>query len=71
MRRLLLAVPCCHKFLNTRLNIPDLAAIHHHGILHQRLADIVTDTIRALLLEVMGYRSEVIEFISPNTPAQT
>jgi SAM-dependent methyltransferase len=68
--RLVLAVPCCHKYLNTRLNIPDLAPIHHHGILHQRLADIITDTFRALFLEVMGYRAEVIEFISPEHTAR-
>jgi SAM-dependent methyltransferase len=68
--RLLLAVPCCHNYLNTRLNIPDLAPIHHQGILHQRLADIITDTFRALLLEVMGYRAEVIEFISPEHTAR-
>jgi SAM-dependent methyltransferase len=67
--KLLLAVPCCHKFLNARLNISDLAPVHHHGILHERLADIITDTFRALILEVMGYHAEVIEFISPeHTP---
>jgi SAM-dependent methyltransferase len=63
--KLILAVPCCHKDLNARLNIPALTPIHHHGILHQRLADIITDTARALLLKVMGYRAQVIEFISP------
>jgi SAM-dependent methyltransferase len=68
--RLILAVPCCHKYLNTRVHIPDLTPVHHHGILHQRLADIVTDTFRALFLEVMGYRAEVIEFISPEHTAR-
>jgi SAM-dependent methyltransferase len=68
--RLILAVPCCHKFLNSRLHIPDLTPVHRHGILHQRLADIVTDTFRALFLEVMGYRAEVIEFISPEHTAR-
>jgi SAM-dependent methyltransferase len=61
---LILAVPCCHKNLNSQLNIPSLAPIHHHGILHQRQADLITDAFRALLLKVLGYRAEVIEFIS-------
>ena len=68
--RLVLAVPCCHKELNGRLQIAALAAVHRQGILHQRQADIVTDTFRALLLEVMGYRAEVIEFISAEHTAR-
>ena len=34
------------------------------GILRQRTADLVTDAFRALALRIMGYRTEVIEFIS-------
>jgi len=67
---LILAVPCCHRHLNATLRIPALAPIHHHGILHQRQADLITDTFRALLLKVMGYRAEVIEFISPEHTAR-
>ncbi|HEY4329367.1 MAG TPA: SAM-dependent methyltransferase [Phycisphaerae bacterium] len=68
--RLLLAVPCCHQDINARLHIPALAPLHHHGILHQRQADLITDTFRALILKVMGYRAEVIEFISPEHTAR-
>lgn len=68
--RLIMAVPCCHKNLNTTLHITGLTSVHRHGILHQRLADIVTDTFRALLLDVMGYRAEVIEFITPEHTAR-
>jgi hypothetical protein len=68
--KLLLAVPCCHKHLNSQLDIPALRPIHRHGILHQRQADLVTDAFRALILRVMGYRTEVIEFISPEHTAR-
>ena len=44
--------------------------MHRHGILHQRLADVVTDAFRALILRVMGYRADVIEFISPEHTAR-
>jgi SAM-dependent methyltransferase len=68
--KLILAVPCCHKNLNGKLDIPALASIHHHGILHQRQADLITDAFRALLLKLMGYRAEVIEFTSPEHTAR-
>jgi SAM-dependent methyltransferase len=68
--KLLLAVPCCHKFLNARLDVPALRPLHRHGILHQRFADLVTDTFRALILRLAGYRTDVVEFISPEHTAR-
>src|SRR5207253_8691719 len=41
-----------------------------HGILQQRTADLVTDSFRALVLRIMGYRTDVIEFISPEHTAR-
>ena len=35
-----------------------------HGILKERLGDILTDSFRALILRIMGYRTDVIEFIA-------
>ncbi len=67
---LILAVPCCHRNLNDRLQVASLVPIHRQGILHERLADIATDTFRALLLKVAGYRAEVMEFISPEHTAR-
>src|SRR5262245_54504331 len=64
----LISVPCCHKELNGRLRAggqsEPLRPVFRHGILGQRTADIVTDAFRALALRVMGYRSEVVEFVS-------
>lgn len=72
--KLILSVPCCHHHLNAAIR-PEGAAsvlrpILRHGILKQRTADIVTDAFRALALRILGYRTEVIEFISPEHTAR-
>jgi len=59
----ILAVPCCQHEFAGGLAIEDLASVHRHGILHERLAALVTDALRAEALEVCGYRSGVVEFI--------
>jgi SAM-dependent methyltransferase len=68
--KLLIAAPCCHKFLNGKLDIPALRPLHRHGILHQRTADLITDAFRALILRLFGYRTDVVEFISPEHTAR-
>jgi len=72
--RVLLSVPCCHHHLNDQLR-PEgpaqvLRPLLRHGILQQRTADLVTDAFRALALRIMGYRAEVIEFISTEHTAR-
>lgn len=72
--RALLSVPCCHHHLNERLR-PEGAAqvlrpLLRHGILRQRTADLATDAFRALVLRIMGYRTDVIEFISTEHTAR-
>ena len=64
------SVPCCHHHLQAQLpTVGQANSLSHkpilrHGILKERLGDILTDAFRALILRVMGYRSEVVEFIS-------
>ncbi len=72
--RLLLSAPCCHHDLNTRLR-PEgpaevLRPLFRHGILKERLADLATDAFRALALRIMGYRTDVVEFVSPEHTAR-
>lgn len=63
---LILAAPCCHKEVRAQLQPPAvLREVLRHGILAEREAEIVTDGLRALLLEMHGYRASVFEFISP------
>ncbi|MFO0805571.1 MAG: SAM-dependent methyltransferase [Gemmataceae bacterium] len=68
--KLILAVPCCHHHLNEQIQSDVLRPILRHGILHQRTADLATDAFRALALRIMGYRAEVVEFISPEHTAR-
>jgi len=64
--RLILCAPCCHHHLNQQLQtVAPFDPLMQHGILKQRLADMLTDTFRALALRIMGYKTDVIEFISP------
>lgn len=60
----ILAVPCCQHELATQFKPdPALAAIDAHGILKERFAAIATDALRANLLELCGYQTQVVEFI--------
>lgn len=63
--RLIVCVPCCHHDLNRQIEPVDpFRPLLRHGILKQRMADLLTDTFRALILRIMGYRTDVIEFVS-------
>src|SRR5207344_3479704 len=73
-----LAAPCCHHDLQRQLTAAALpapepyGALVRHGILRERFADVLTDTVRAELLRLLGYRVEVLEFIgSQHTPRNT
>jgi hypothetical protein len=67
-------VPCCHHHLNDQLRAEGPAVVLRpllrHGILQQRTADLLTDAFRALALRIMGYQTDVIEFISPEHTAR-
>ncbi len=42
-----------------------------HAILRERFADVLTDTLRSLVLQLLGYRVEVVEFIDSAHPRAT
>lgn len=57
--------PCCHKEVRPQMRAPAaLGPVLRHGILLEREAETVTDSLRALLLEGAGYSVKVFEFIS-------
>ncbi len=63
--KVILAAPCCHKQIrNSMKNQGSLAALTKFGIMEARQAEILTDTIRALILESYGYKTKVFEFIA-------
>jgi SAM-dependent methyltransferase len=68
--RMLVCAPCCHHYLNDQIEADLFRPVLRHGILRQRMADILTDTFRALTLRIMGYRAEVIEFVAAEHTAK-
>jgi hypothetical protein len=72
--KLLLSVPCCHHELNVNMRAEGpaevLRPVLRHGILRERAADLVTDAFRALALRIMGYRTDVVEFVSTEHTAR-
>lgn len=63
--RAIVSVPCCHKDILKQYSYEPFEAITKHGILKARLADTLTDGIRAAYLESVGYKVSMIEYISP------
>lgn len=66
--RLIFTAPCCHHHLQAQLGrqrCPEpFGPVLHHGILKERMGDILTDTFRALILRMLGYRTDVVQFVS-------
>jgi hypothetical protein len=62
---LIVAAPCCHKQVRQQMQKSNpLQSVLKHGILEERQAEMITDGIRALMLEGNGYQSKVFEFVS-------
>lgn len=60
----IICAPCCHKQIRKQMAPTNaLKLITKHGILLERQAEMVTDTIRALILEAHGYKTKVFDFI--------
>ena len=69
--RIIVVAPCCHKQIRREMQTQnELAPLLQHGILEERQAEIVTDGIRALLLEAEGYHTKVFEFVSTEHTAK-
>lgn len=65
----IMAVPCCQHEIFQQITSPPLESLLKQGILKEKLAALVTDALRAQVLEICGYRSQVIEFIdTEHTP---
>ena len=61
--QIILSVPCCqHEFYN-KIQNPVLEPMLKHGIIKEKLASLVTDSLRANVLEVLGYEVQLLEFI--------
>ncbi len=61
--KVILSVPCCQHELNGQIENDLLSPIFQYGIIKERTAALFTDAIRAQILESVGYRTQILEFI--------
>ena len=62
---IVMSAPCCHKEIRPQMQSPPLLRpLLHHGIHLGQEAEMVTDGLRALLLESQGYEAKIFEFVS-------
>jgi len=71
--RYVVSAPCCQhelqKVIGPQTN-DAFAGVLRHGILRERLCDILTDSFRAMLLRILGVKTQVVEFVSPDATAR-
>ena len=60
----IVVAPCCHHELAAQLSEAPKDGLLRHGLLLGRQADLITDALRAAALETVGYRVDVVEFVS-------
>lgn len=59
----ILSVPCCQHELNRQISNEVLAPVFSYGVLKERMAALMTDGLRAQMLEHAGYDTQILEFI--------
>ena len=61
--KVIMSVPCCQHEINAQIMNEELMPVLKYGILKERLSAIITDAIRAEILESNGYSTQILEFI--------
>lgn len=61
--RVILSVPCCQHEVNKQIRNEMLEPVLRYGILKERMSALITDAVRANLLESKGYETQILEFI--------
>ncbi|MEA3554748.1 MAG: SAM-dependent methyltransferase [Campylobacterota bacterium] len=61
--KVILAVPCCQHELLKKIKNKKMVPMMKYGIIKEKLSSLLTDSLRANVLEIMGYRTQVLEFI--------
>ena len=69
--RYILSAPCCQHELQKTLNDKAaFAGLMRQSILRERLCDILTDSFRAMIMRILGFRTQVVEFVSSEATAR-
>lgn len=61
--KVILSVPCCQHEINRQIHNKELASVLRYGIIKERMSALITDAVRAELLEALGYETGILEFI--------
>lgn len=70
--KIILSTPCCHKYLNDKINAPELKFVTDYPHLRNKLCEAITDAIRVARLKAHGYSVSALELTDPeNTPKNT
>ncbi|GAB6167895.1 SAM-dependent methyltransferase [Clostridium carnis] len=61
--KMIFSVPCCQHEFNHQMKAESLSILTKYGIVQERVAALMTDSVRANLLECAGYKTQLLEFI--------
>ncbi len=61
--KMIFSVPCCQHEFNHQMKAENLDILNKYGIIQERVAALMTDSVRGNLLECVGYKAQLLEFI--------